>query len=118
MSCGAKDKGGSMSYRRSLGAFFSAAALIASLSPAVAFAKTTGKGITDVDDATINVTGLEKGDTVTAYQVFDAYIDSNNVLKYTPATGLPADYDTIDELGALTTADAQRLRATPTRRPS
>jgi fimbrial isopeptide formation D2 family protein/LPXTG-motif cell wall-anchored protein len=108
MPCGAKDKGGSMSYRRSLGAFFSAAALIASLSPAVAFAKTTGKGITDVDDATINVTGLEKGDTVTAYQVFDAYIDSNNVLKYTPATGLPADYDTIDELGALTTADAQK----------
>jgi fimbrial isopeptide formation D2 family protein len=87
-----------MNCRRSVGAVLSTAALIAAMSPVAAFAKTTGTGITDVDDTSLTVTGLTSGDTATAYQVFDAYIDGNNVLQYKAATGLPADYDTVDEL--------------------
>lgn len=94
-------------YRRRIGAFLSAAALIAAMSPATAFAKTSG---TDVDDSTVTITGLNKDDTVTAYQVFDADIDSANNLTYTPATGLPDKYDSVDELSALKT-DADKKSA-------
>lgn len=87
-----------MNYRRSVGAVLSTAALIAAMSPVAAFAKTSGTGITDVDDVSITVSGLTEGDTATAYQVFDAYIDGNNVLQYKAATGLPEAFDSIDEL--------------------
>lgn len=100
-------------YRRRIGAFLSTAALIAAMSPAAAFAKTTGTGITDVADVSVTVSGLTEGDTATAYQVFDAYIDGNNVLQYQAATGLPSDYDTIDELQKLggTESDAAKAAA-------
>lgn len=87
-----------MNYRRSVGAVLSTAALIAAMSPVAAFAQTSGDGITDVADVNVTVSDLTAGDTATAYQVFDAYIDGNNVLKYKAAQGLPSDYDTIDEL--------------------
>lgn len=88
-----------MNYRRSVGAVLSTAALIAAMSPVAAFAKTSATGgITDVEDVNVTVSGLTEGDTATAYQVFDAYIDGNNVLKYKAATGLPKDFDSIDEL--------------------
>ncbi|MST73363.1 SpaH/EbpB family LPXTG-anchored major pilin [Olsenella porci] len=104
-----------MNCRRSVGAVLSTAALIAAMSPVVAFAKTTGTGITDVDDTSLTVSGLTSGDTATAYQVFDAYIDGSNVLQYKAATGLPEKYDTVEELqksgntgsdGAKAAADA------------
>ena len=100
-------------YRRRIGAFLSTAALIAAMSPAAAFAKTTGTGITDVADVSVTVSGLTEGDKATAYQVFDAYIDGNNVLQYQAATGLPSDYDTIDELQKLggTESDAAKAAA-------
>ena len=87
-----------MNYRRSVGAVLSTAALIAAMSPVAAFAKTSGAGITDVEDVNVTVSGLTAGDTATAYQVFDAYIDGNNVLQYKAAQGLPSDYNTIDGL--------------------
>lgn len=87
-----------MNYRRSVGAVLSTAALIAAMSPVAAFAKTSGTGITDVEDVSVTVSGLTEGDTATAYQVFDAYIDGNNVLQYKAATGLPEAFDSIDEL--------------------
>ncbi len=87
-------------YRRRIGAFLSTAALIAAMSPATAFAKTSN---TDVDDSTVTITGLNKDDTVTAYQVFDADIDAANNLTYTAATGLPEAYNTPAKLSALTT---------------
>lgn len=104
-----------MNCRRSVGAVLSTAALIAAMSPVAAFAKTTGTGITDVDDTSLTVSGLTSGDTATAYQVFDAYIDGSNVLQYKAATGLPKKYDTVEELqksgntgsdGAKAAADA------------
>lgn len=104
-----------MNYRRSVGAVLSTAALIAAMSPVAAFAKTSGAGITDVEDVNVTVSGLTAGDTATAYQVFDAYIDGNNVLQYKAVAGLPADYDTVVELqksgstgsdGAKAAADA------------
>jgi fimbrial isopeptide formation D2 family protein len=104
-----------MNCRRSVGAVLSTAALIAAMSPVAAFAKTTGTGITDVDDTSLTVSGLTSGDTATAYQVFDAYIDGSNVLQYKAATGLPKEYDTVEELqksgntgsyGAKAAADA------------
>lgn len=85
-------------YRRRIGAFLSTAALIAAMSPATAFAKTSD---TDVADSTVTITGLNEGDTVTAYQVFDADIDSTNNLTYTAASNLPEAYDTLGELTGL-----------------
>lgn len=88
-----------MNYRRSVGAVLSTAALIAAMSPVAAFAKTSATGgITDVEDVNVTVSGLTEGDTATAYQVFDAYIDGNNVLRYKAATGLPEAFDSIEEL--------------------
>ena len=46
-----------MNCRRSVGAVLSTAALIAAMSPVAAFAKTTGTGITDVDDTSLTVSG-------------------------------------------------------------
>lgn len=94
-----------MNYRRSVGAVLSTAALIAAMSPVAAFAKSSS---TDVADSAITITGLTKGDTVTAYQVFDADIDSTNNLTYIAATGLPEDYNTPAKLSALTTAEQKK----------
>ena len=94
-----------MNYRRSVGAVLSTAALIAAMSPVAAFAKTSG---TDVADSSITITGLTKGDTVTAYQVFDADIDAANNLTYTAATGLPEAYNTPAKLSALTTDEQKK----------
>jgi fimbrial isopeptide formation D2 family protein/LPXTG-motif cell wall-anchored protein len=94
-----------MNYRRSVGAILSTAALIAAMSPVAAFAKTSG---TDVADSPITITGLTKGDTVTAYQVFDADIDAANNLTYTAATGLPEAYNTPEKLTALTTDEQKK----------
>ena len=92
-------------YRRRIGAFLSTAALIAAMSPATAFAKTSA---TDVDDSTVTITGLNKDDTVTAYQVFDADIDAANNLTYTAATGLPEAYNTPAKLSTLTTDEQKK----------
>lgn len=94
-----------MNYRRSVGAVLSTAALIAAMSPIAALAKTSP---TDVADSSITITGLTQGDTVTAYQVFDADIDAANNLNYTSATGLPEAYNTPEKLSALTTDDQKK----------
>ncbi len=94
-----------MNYRRSVGAVLSTAALIAAMSPVAAFAKTSG---TDVADSPITITGLTKGDTVTAYQVFDADIDAANNLTYTAANGLSEAYNTPEKLSALTTDEQKK----------
>ncbi len=94
-----------MNYRKSVGAVLSTAALIAAMSPVAAFAKTSG---TDVADSPITITGLTKGDTVTAYEVFDADIDAANNLTYTAANGLPEAYNTPEKLSALTTDEQKK----------
>ena len=68
------------------------------LPSSAAFAKTSG---TDVDDATFRLTNVESGDVVHAYQIFDTDIDANNNLTYSAkVSGLPAEYDTIDEISS------------------
>ena len=91
-----------MKLRTKWGALATAAILATTLAPTAALA--------DVAASSVNITGLEKGDTVTAYQVFDADVDASNQVTYTAASGLPEAYDTIDELSALTT-DAQKKAA-------
>lgn len=81
-----------------LGRRVAAAALSAGLllSPMVALAQTS---TTDVADTAFTVTGVNDGDTVKAYQVFDADIDANNNLTYTAVVSdLPAGYATVDDL--------------------
>lgn len=64
-----------------------------------AFAKTTGAN--DVDDASFTLTGLAQDDVVHFYQIIDTDIDTSNNLKYKiNATGLPAEYDTVEEIAA------------------
>lgn len=96
-----------MELRTKWGVLAASVLLAATLTPVAALAKTSNR---DVADTSVNITGLEKGDTVTAYQVFDADIDASNQVVYTAASGLPTDYDTINELSALTT-DAQKKAA-------
>lgn len=86
------------------GAAFSSAVLAAALCPAAALAQ-------DVGNSTARITGLNPGDTVTAYQVFDADIDGANNLTYTAATGLPAAYDTVNELSDAKDPAAQKAMA-------
>ncbi|MGN0073787.1 MAG: SpaH/EbpB family LPXTG-anchored major pilin [Collinsella sp.] len=87
-----------------------AAVLVAglSLSPAVSLAQTQGGN--DVADAPVTITGVNDGDTVNFYQVFDADIDASNNLTYTTkVAGLPDAYDTAAEVAGKdgrTVADA------------
>lgn len=86
-----------------------AAVLVAglALSPAVSLAKTSNM---DVEDAPITIKGINDGDTVNFYQVFDADIDANNNLTYsTKVEGLPESYDTAAKVAGKdgrTVADA------------
>lgn len=70
-----------------------------SLAPPAALAAPTSP--TDVADTTLTVGDLLPGDTVSAYLIADADIDAANNLTYTMAPGLPAAYDTIDEIAAV-----------------
>ena len=73
-----------------------------------ALAATTGDGKTDVGDATQTIKGLQQGDTVSAWRIADAYIDSStNEVKYDMARGLPEAYDSIDEIRAIGSDAAQ-----------
>lgn len=76
-----------------------AAVLVAglALSPVSSLAQTAGAK--DVDDTPVTITGVNDGDTVNFYQVFDADIDANNNLTYTTkVNGLPEEYDTAAEV--------------------
>ena len=73
-----------------------------------ALAATTGDGKTDVNDATQTITSLQQGDTVSAWRIADAYIDSStNEVKYDMASGLPEAYDSIDEIRAIGSGTAE-----------
>lgn len=73
-----------------------------------ALAATTGDGKTDVNDAAQTITGLQQGDTVSAWRIADAYIDSStNEVKYDMASGLPKAYGSIDEIRAIESDAAQ-----------
>lgn len=65
----------------------------------------------DVADTSFTLAGVASGDVVHAYQIFDADIDANNNLTFkSKVDGLPAEYDTYDEVAAVsngrTVADA------------
>ncbi len=77
-----------------------AASMAFSTVPATAFATPTSDN--DVTDSTVTISGVKAGDTVSAYLIADADIDANNNLTWTMATGLPGDYDSIDELSKVT----------------
>lgn len=99
----------SMIVSRSTRAFVAAALAAGLMLPTTAaFAKTPGAN--DVDDTSITITGINDGDTVKFYQVFDADIDANNNLTYTTKVAdLPAEYDTAAEVvgkDGRTVADA------------
>lgn len=86
-----------------------AAVLVAGLglTPISSFASTSA---TDVADTPVTITGVNDGDTVKFYQVFDADIDASNNLTYTTkVAGLPGAYDTAAEVAGKdgrTVADA------------
>lgn len=61
----------------------SAAALIVAMTPGMALAETGSRFTSD-----ITVTGVDNGATVTAYEIVDAKVDTNNNLTYTYATGV------------------------------
>lgn len=77
-----------------------AVALAASMTP-VAFAATP-EGATDVAFSNVTITGLQAGDTVSAWRIADAYVTANNEIEYEFAQGLPEAYDSVDELKAIT----------------
>ena len=87
-----------------------AAVLVAglALAPAAAFAQTSAL---DVADAPVTITGVNKGDTVKFYQVFDADIDATNNLTYTTkVSGLPAGYDSAAKVaGKVSEQDARAV---------
>lgn len=74
--------------------------LAMSMSPVAAIAAPSSDN--DVADSAITITGLQNNDTVSAYQIADIDINADNTLKYTFANNVPADYDSVDELKAIT----------------
>ncbi len=91
-----------MHKQGSLGKAIFASLLAASLvvPSGVALAKTSTY---DVNDSTLTVKGVNDGDKVHAYQIFDTDIDAYNNLTFTAKVdGLPAEYDTVDEISKAT----------------
>jgi len=60
--------------------------------------------------ATVTVNEVTKGNYVKLYKIADAAIGEDNAIHYTMASGLPAGYDTIDEIMA-TASDADAVTA-------
>ena len=87
-----------------------AAVLVAGLALApAAYAQTPGAN--DVADTPITITGVNDGDTVKFYQIFDADIDATNNLTYTTkVTNLPAEYDSAAKVaGKVSEQDARAV---------
>ena len=76
-----------------------AVALTMALGPAAALAEPTSAR--DVADSTVTISGLQAGDTVSAYLIGDADINASNEVTYTMVSGLPEAYDTEAELSGL-----------------
>ena len=75
-----------------------ALALAVSMSPVAAMADTTGSTI---GNSNVTITGLQGGDTVSAYQIAGVTVNTDNTLNYTFASSLPAAYDSVAELSAI-----------------
>ena len=97
----------SMIVSRSTRAFVAAALAAGLMLPTTAaFAKTPGAN--DVGDASFTLTGVESGDFVTAYQIFDTDIDGSNNLTFTQkVSDLPEPYDTLDKIQKVAPEDAR-----------
>lgn len=97
----------SMIVSRSTRAFVAAALAAGLMLPTTAaFAKTPGAN--DVGDASFTLTGVESGDFVTAYQIFDTDIDGSNNLTFTQkVSDLPEPYDTLEKIQKVAPEDAR-----------
>lgn len=76
------------------------AALVLTALPAMAYGAPTSP--TDVPDSTVSITGLNPGDTVSAFCIADADIDASNNLTYAFDSKVPAPYDTLEGLASIT----------------
>ena len=76
------------------------AALVLTTLPIAAIAAPTSS--TNVQDSKVTITGLNPGDTVTAYLIADADIDAQNNLSYTFEANVPEAYNTVEKLTAIT----------------
>lgn len=77
-----------------------ASAMALAMTPAMAMAAPTSG--TDVADTQVTINGLLNGDKVEAFLIADADIDAANNLSYTFNPAVPAPYNTIDGLTAIT----------------
>lgn len=76
-----------------------ALALAMSMSPLTAVADTT------VADSPVTITGLQSGDTVSAYKIAGVTINDDNTLKYTFVDDLPEAYNSVEELSKILSDD-------------
>lgn len=75
-------------------------ALVLTALPAVAYGAPTSA--TDVPDSKVVITGLNSGDTVSAFLIADADISESNDLTYDFADNVPAPYNTVEGLTSIT----------------
>lgn len=91
------------------------AALLTAGALALACAAPAGVAFADnqsFSNTNVTINGLVQGDTVTAYTIATAAVDSStNVLSYEFDSDLPTEYDTADELTAFTTDDQKKSAA-------
>ena len=86
---------------------FAAALLSIGIVSAPAFADATPS----LGKTTVTVSGINSGDTISAYAIATVHIDASNQLQVTMHAGLPEAYDTIDEIAAkLTATDSEKQR--------
>ncbi len=74
-----------------------ALALAMSMSPMAAIADPS----TTIANSDVTITGLQGGDTVSAYQIAGVTVNDDNTLNYAFASGLPTAYDSVEELSAI-----------------
>ena len=97
-----------MKFMKKLAGVLAATVLSVGMLAGTAFAEGTTQVMGADTKVVVNVTGVESSDTVTAYKIATVTLDASNQLVVDMATGLPADYDTIAEIAAVT-GDTNKL---------
>lgn len=91
-----------MKFMKKLAGVLAATVLSVGMLAGTAFAVDNTQAMGANTKVAVTVTGVESGDTVTAYKIATVTLDASNQLVVDMATGLPADYDTIAEIAAVT----------------
>lgn len=97
-----------MKFMKKLAGVLAATVLSVGMLAGTAFAEGTTQEMGAGTKVDVTITGVQSGDTVTAYKIATVTLDASNQLVVDMATDLPEAYNTIDKIAAVT-GDTDKL---------